>query len=130
MCIRDRGNTITQNSIHSNGGSYLGIDLYDWGNDEIPAPTASDVDDCFSVSGTASAGDTVEVFTGPDDEGKRYLATALADGANAWEVVGPFSFDTYVTATATDGSGNTSEFSTQVAADCYPVFLPLGVKNY
>ena len=72
----------------------------------------------------------MEVFSGPDEEGRRYLATALADGVGLWDVVGPFNFDTYVTATATDASGNTSEFSTQVEASCYPAFLPLGVKNY
>ncbi len=89
------------------------------------------MDGCFvNVSGTASAGDTVEVFTGPDDEGKRYLATTEADGNGDWDVVGPFKLDTYVTATATDTSGNTSEFSEEVEAHCYPVFLPLGVKNY
>ena len=124
------GNTITQGSIHSNGGSsYLGIDLNGGSNGDISAPTVSAADGCF-VSGTAVAGDTVEVFTGPDEEGKTYLATALADGAGDWDVVGPFHFDTYVTATATDASGNTSEFSAAVEVHCYPVFLPLGVKNY
>ena len=122
------GNTITENSIHSNGS--LGIDLYDGGNGGISAPAVTVADDRF-VSGTAVAGDTVEVFTGPDEEGKTYLATALTDGAGDWEVVGPFTFDTYVTATATDASGNTSEFSAQAAAGaCYSVSLPLGVKNY
>jgi hypothetical protein len=123
-------NTITQNSIHSHGGSYLGIDLNAGGNNEILAPASVSVDGCFTVSGTADPGDTVEVFTGPDEEGKRYLATGVADGLGDWEVVGPFKFDTYVTATATDASGNTSEFSAQTAAYCYPVFLPLGVKRY
>jgi hypothetical protein len=122
------GNTITENSIHSN--PVLGIDLYDGGNDEIAAPTVSDADGCLSISGSAAVGDTVEVFTGPDEEGKTYLATDLADGAGDWEIAGPFELDTYVTATATDASGNTSEFSAHVAAYCYPVFLPLGVRNY
>ena len=125
------GNTITQNSIHSNGGSsYLGIKLGTGGNNNIPVPTDVSTEGCFSVSGKAGAGDIVEVFTGPDEEGKTYLATDSADGTGDWEIVGPFHLDTYVTATATDTSGNTSEFSTQVEADCYPVFLPLGVRNY
>jgi hypothetical protein len=73
----------------------------------------------------------VAVLTGPDEEGKTYLATSLADGAGDWGVVGAFTLDTYVTATATDASGNTSEFSAQAAAEtCYPVFLPLAVKRY
>jgi len=122
-------NTITQNSIHSN--LWLGIDLNAGGNDNIPEPTIGVAVDPCTVTGTAVAGDTVEVFTGPDEEGKTYLATSVADGTGAWNVVGPFSFDTYLTATATDASGNTSEFSTQLAAGaCYPVFVPLGVKNY
>ena len=122
------GNTITENSIHSN--SWLGIELSDGGNNDLPAPTGVSVDGCLSISGTAGVGDTVEVFTGPDDEGKTYLATDVADDSGDWEVVGPFRLDTYVTATATDASGNTSEFSTQVEASCYPVFLPLGMRNY
>jgi hypothetical protein len=79
----------------------------------------------------AVAGDTVEVFTGPDEEGKTFLTTTSADGSGIWTALGPFTLDTYVAATATDASGNTSEFSAHVAAgDCYPVFLPLCVKNY
>jgi titin len=123
------GNTITENSIHSNGS--LGIDLASGGNDDIPAPTVGYVGGCFgTVSGTAGAGDTVEVFTGPDDEGKTYLATDVADGSGDWEISGSFSFDTYVTATATDGSGNTSEFSAEVEVVCYQAFLPFGVRRY
>jgi CSLREA domain-containing protein len=123
------GNAITENSIHSNVS--LGIDLASGGNNLYSAPTVSSVDGCFAnVSGTATAGDTVEVFTGPDDEGKRYLASDVADVSDDWEVVGPFRLDTYVTATATDGSGNTSEFSADVESNCHLVFVPLGVKNY
>jgi hypothetical protein len=121
------GNTITQNSIHSNAS--LGIDLHDGGNNLYPVPTVSSVDGCFTVSGTAAAGDMVEVFTGPDEEGKRYLASDLAETGD-WQVVGPFNFDTYVTATATDASGNTSKFSTAAPAACYTVFLPLAMKSY
>jgi hypothetical protein len=122
------GNTITENSIHNNVS--LGIELANGGNSLHPAPTVNPVDGCFAnVSGTATPGDAVEVFTGPDDEGKRYLATDMADGAGDWEVLGPVRLDTYVTATATDAGGNTSEFSPEVESNCYLVFLPLGVKN-
>ena len=122
------GNTITRNSIHSN--SLLGIDLYDGGNDDIPAPTSSAANACF-VMGRAGAGDTVEVFTGLDEEGKTFVTTTSADGSGIWTALGPLTLDTCVTATATDASGNTSRFSFPVAAGaCYPGFLPLGVKNY
>jgi CSLREA domain-containing protein len=119
------GNTITQNSIHSN--LYEGVDISAGGNANIPAPTVTAA--CGSVvGGTADPEDTVEVFTGPDEEGKTYLGTALAGGGGDWSLVGPFAYDDYVTATATDGSGNTSEFSAQVP--CHRVFVPLTMKNY
>jgi len=122
------GNTITQNSIHSNHG--LGIYLYDGGNGYIAAPTVVAADPSF-VMGMAGAGDTVEIFTGPDEEGKIYLITTWADGNGIWTAVGPFTLDTYVTATATDASGNTSEFSTEVTPGAYyQSFLPLTMNKY
>jgi len=123
------GNTITQNSIHSN--TFLGIDLVSGGNTELPAPAISGAL-CGGISGTAPANATVEVFTSPDGEGKTYLATTSADGATNWSAPGPFfTLDTYVTATATDGSGNTSEFSTAVIpVTCPQTFLPLIMKGY
>ncbi len=122
------GNTITQNSIHSNTG--LGIDLVNGGNADLAAPTVSAANACF-VMGTAGAGYTVEVFTDPDDEGKTYLTTVSADGGGNWSAPGPFTLDNYVTATATDASSNTSEFSTKVTAGtCYQTFVPLIMKNY
>jgi len=122
------GNTITQNSIHSN--TLLGIDNWNGGNIELPPPAISGAS-CAGISGTAPADSTVEVFTGPDEEGKTYLTTVSADGGGNWGAPGPFTLDTYVTATATDASGNTSEFSTQVTpGTCYQISLPLIMKNY
>lgn len=122
------GNTITQNSIHSNTG--LGIYNWNGGNAELSPPAIlcalSD-----EISGTAPPNSTVEVFTGPDEEGKTYLATVSADGFGNWSAPGPFILDTYVTATATDGAGNTSEFSVEVTpGTCLQIFLPLIMKNY
>lgn len=122
------GNTITRNSIHSNAG--LGIALIDGANGNIPAPTIIAANTCF-VAGTAGAGHTIEIFTGPDEEGKTYLTTVLADGDGNWSASSPFTLDTYVTATATDASGNTSEFSVEVTpGTCHQLFLPLIMKNY
>jgi CSLREA domain-containing protein len=123
------GNTITQNSIHSNAA--LGVDLTSGGNTELTAPTIA-LADCLSLYfGTAPGNATVELFTGPDEEGKTYLTTVSADGGGNWSLWDSFTLDTYVTATATDGAGNTSEFSTPVSAEtCYQFFAPLVMKGY
>jgi hypothetical protein len=120
-------NTITRNSIHGNG--QLGIENFDGGNTELKPPDISAAS-CAVITGTAPLNSTVEVFTGPDGEGKTYLATCSADGAGKWSVTGPFTLDAYVTATATDAAGNTSEFSAATPGACHQVLLPLTVKNY
>ena len=123
------GNTITENSIHSNSGP--GIYLLGGGNTELTAPTIG-MADCFSLYvGTAPSNATVEVFTSPDEEGKTYLTTVSADGGGNWTFVGSYTLDTYVTATATDAAGNTSEFSAAVSAEtCMQFFAPLAMKQY
>ena len=121
-------NTITRNSIYGNG--QLGIDNNDGGNTELSPPDISAAS-CAVITGTALLNATVEIFSGPDGEGKTYLATCSADGAGKWSVTGPFTLDAYVTATATDAAGNTSEFSGEATpGDCHQVFLPLTLKNY
>jgi CSLREA domain-containing protein len=120
------GNTITQNSIHSNGG--LGINLINGGNDSVAAPVIS-ANTCTSAGGTAPTSATVELFVGPDDEGKTYLTTVSADGSGNWSASGFLADDAYLTATATDTSGNTSEFSS-VAGCGYRAYEPLALKRY
>jgi hypothetical protein len=122
-------NTVTENSIY--GNDLEGIDLVMAGsNNDIAAPSI-DSAICASISGMAPANSTVEVFTGPDDEGKTYLATCSADGDGNWSVTGAFTLDAYVTATAIDAAGNTSEFSAAaVPGTCLHVFVPLVTKNY
>jgi parallel beta-helix repeat protein len=98
-------NTITENSIHHNG--LLGILIQTGGNSYIESPVITGVG---SVHGTAPSNSSIEIFTGPDNEGMTYLATVLADGAGEFYWEGSPA-EEYVTATATDNEGNTSAFS-------------------
>jgi len=120
------GNTISRNSITANGG--LGIENQNGGNTELTPPTIASAS-CSSVSGTAPPNSTVEIFSDPEDEGKRYEGTTTADttGAFTWagSITGP-----NVTATAADGAGNTSEFSLPFLGACYRIYLPILMKNY
>ena len=120
-------NTLRRNSIHGNIGA--GIFLTEGGNQMLPAPVILAVTET-SVFGTTCPGCTVEIFSDAEDEGRVYEGTTIADA------VGHFTFDKgsppagpYLTATATDGAGNTSEFSTPVARPV-KVYLPLVLKSY
>jgi hypothetical protein len=101
------GNTITCNSIHSN--VEMGI-RNDGGNTELEPPLITSL---FPVSGTSLPDVKIEIFSGPDEEGKTFEDSVFADASGTFTSsvmpVGP-----YVTATATDASGNTSEFSDSV----------------
>jgi hypothetical protein len=101
------GNRITQNSITDNAN--LGIDNYYNGNAELAPPTMISATD-NSISGIACPNCTVEIFSDPEDEGKIYEGTTTADGDGNFTWTGSVS-GPYVTATETDGAGNTSEFS-------------------
>jgi hypothetical protein len=105
------GNPIRGNSIHSNGG--LGIENINGGNTELPPPTVSAAG---SASGTACAGCTVDIYSDDADEGRIYHGYTVADGLGDWSFPGAVTGPN-VTATATDGSGNTSEFSPPAPAD-------------
>ena len=112
--VQDAGslsNTITRNNIGHNDGA--GIALRDGGNANLAAPhiTARNLT-AGTASGTACANCTVEVFSADDDEGQTYEGTAVANGSGAWALAAGHAFaGPYVTATATDGAGNTSPFS-------------------
>jgi CSLREA domain-containing protein len=99
------GNTIRGNSIHSNGGK--GIENINGGNTELAPPIITGVG---SVGGTACANCTVDIYSDSEDEGRIYEGSVQAgpSGDFTWPGMptGP-----NVTATATDASGNTSEFS-------------------
>jgi parallel beta-helix repeat protein len=119
-------NTITENSLYANDG--LGIDLAPTG---VNANDAGDGDDGPNtrlnfpenlsvtgddVSGTACSGCTVEVFWVQLDlsgygEGKTFVGSGVASGGNFTITTSGMPLYGWITTTATDPSGNTSEFS-------------------
>jgi parallel beta-helix repeat protein len=103
------GNTITQNSISAN--TLAGISLFDGGNAELARPVITECTET-SITGTAPPDCTIEVFSDAGDEGKVYEGTTVSDGEGAFHFDMPGGFTgEYITATATDTTGNTSEFS-------------------
>jgi parallel beta-helix repeat protein len=105
------GNTITRNSIHDNGK--FGIDLASGGNNQITNPFILDFDlQADSLTGWAYPNSIVEVFSDSSDEGAFYEGQALADSSGFFTFRKESAFTgPYLTATATDPDGNTSEFS-------------------
>jgi len=99
------GNTIRGNSIHSNGQQ--GILTTEGGNRELEPPT---ITDASPVRGSACPNCTVDIYSDAGSEGEVYEGSVVAgaDGSFTFEgdVSGP-----NITATATDGDGNTSAFS-------------------
>jgi CSLREA domain-containing protein len=107
------GNTITQNSIHSNGTE--GILLSSGGNDELPRPRVYSTSTRTEVVGSACAHCVIEIFTDAWNQGEILEGTVTADASGAWIFTKPAGLlGLHVTATATDDHGSTSEFSEPV----------------
>ena len=118
------GNTITQNTIAANGG--MGIHLTNGAHNSIAAPVVSSAPKGpGDITGTACPGCTVEVFLNTDDdgEGMGYLGSAVADGGGDFALTVPYVSYPYLTATATDATDGTSEFSEVFTAEI-PVLRP------
>jgi hypothetical protein len=128
--VRDAGtlsNTITANHIYSN--TLGGIDLLSGGNGELAGPVISKATRS-EVVGTACANCRIEIFSDGEDEGRIYEGFVMANSS------GDFAFSKlsgltgpYVTATTTDGDGNTSEFSERQWVVSGRIYLPLLYKN-
>lgn len=117
-------NTITENHICDNGG--LGIDLNDDGvtpnglpnntaNDDLDFPILTTVT-LSLVAGWACPNCTVEVFKAALDpsgygEGCEFLGSTVAGGTGYFSLAVSLNPGDRVTVTATNDSGNTSEFS-------------------
>ncbi len=126
-------NVITENSIHTN--VLLGIDLADGANGGIatPAVTAVSYGATIDISGTACGGCTVEVMGNTDDdgEGEVYLGSAVAQAGGAFVLSLGALGQPYLTATATDGTKGTSEFSVPYEAPVLrlQIYLPLVIRK-
>ncbi|MEM8896453.1 MAG: T9SS type A sorting domain-containing protein [Bacteroidota bacterium] len=99
------------------------VSLLSSGNNDKAAPVITYADGVL-VSGTAQAGDIIEVFRQPDNasigcvltsipQGDIYYGTATADGTGNWVLADVFEGE--VTATAYDPINGTSPFTTPVA---------------
>ncbi|NIS81318.1 MAG: CSLREA domain-containing protein [Anaerolineales bacterium] len=121
-------NPFTENSIFANGA--LGIDLAPWGvNPNDPGDVDSGANDRLNypeftsvgtsgATGTACSGCTVEVYKSDSDpsghgEGQSLVGSVIADVNGDFNISYMFPLATCnrISATATDSSGNTSEFS-------------------
>lgn len=115
-------NTIRFNAITGNFSG--GIELANGGNANLASPVITGLG---SIDGTALPGTTVDLFASTDGQGETYLDTVVADGS------GNFTSETdveplvglYITATATDGTGNTSAFSQGFFVDLEPPVITL-----
>jgi hypothetical protein len=126
-------NTITRNSIY--GNTKLGIDISPLGtvnqndagdadtgaNEQLNYPVLSSArkrsaSKLAVVRGTACAGCSVEVFAadggrGTYGEGKSFVGSVVAGSDGKFAVSVGVPRGRYVSATATEAEGNTSEFS-------------------
>ena len=113
------GNAILRNSMFSNVN--LGIELAAGGNNNHAAPVITSVTTsggATTISGTAGSSDRVEVFSNPScagAQGRTFLGAVNTTGT--WSIdVAPLTSGTGVTATATDTTDGTSQFSACSAA--------------
>ncbi|MBC7231692.1 MAG: right-handed parallel beta-helix repeat-containing protein [Chloroflexi bacterium] len=123
-----QGNTVTGNSIYENGD---GISLYQGGNTDIAPPIVLTFDIAEGVvQGFTCPGCRVEVFSDDSNQGRQFEGSTFADDRGffaldrATAFIGP-----YLTATTTDGSGNTSEFSPPTNGAHRAALFQLGNTN-
>ncbi|OGN93259.1 MAG: hypothetical protein A2Z71_01000 [Chloroflexi bacterium RBG_13_50_21] len=125
------GNTITQNSMHSNFGggiSLQGVPSRLGGNGTLPPPFITSFDQAAgSITGQTCSNCEVEFYSDENDQGKIYEGQITADGT------GNFSFNRgtpfsgpHLTTTATDEDGNTSAFSDPITGLSLHIALQKG----
>jgi len=116
-------NTLRRNSIHGNADKGIAYSRCC----PLAAPVITTVG-ATGVAGTACPGCDVEIFSDSEDEGRVFEGSAVANQSGAFtfgRVAGNLAGPN-VTATATDNSGNTSEFSPPVRVPPRPPRRHLG----
>ena len=107
--VNSTNNTISRNSISKNIG--LGIDNYDGGNLELSPPVIVSASNT-EISGTAGPNQVIEIFADSANEGQVYIDSTVSDASGNFKILlSSLPVLPYITATATDDLGNTSEFS-------------------
>ncbi len=101
-------NRLTQNGISRNNA---GIELNDSGNNDMPTADLDRIED-NTLYGLAGPDYQVEIFGDEGDQARVYLgSTTVDDGMNfSFNLANSLTFP-YVTATVTDGNGNTGYIS-------------------
>jgi hypothetical protein len=121
------GNVITQNSIHSNSSG--GIGLFDGAQNDIIEPfiTTTSMSSVTITGGSSCPSCTVEVFSNTvnEQQGRTYLGSDVTAGDGSWSLTVPCISGEYLTATVTDATDGTSEFSSVFTSTVKCTFLPL-----
>ena len=109
---RTGANTLRGNSIHGNGGAAIAVEPE---APQLAPPTIVKVDSITGVvNGKACAGCLVELFADDTNEAQLPLRRGTADASGDWSMSGLDLLglsQVHLTATATDGGGNTSRLS-------------------
>ena len=109
-------NRIRQNSIYGNQGGAISVAAA-----EIPAPPVIEAVSVSTVTGTACARCTIEVFSDTGTQSRWYEGSTVADANGRFTVTSPTILrGPKVTATATDSGGSTSALSAAVARPPIP----------
>jgi parallel beta-helix repeat protein len=123
-------NFISRNSITANASG--GIVLSDGGNTNIQPPVISSAPEASTVTGTAPANTTVEVYRDANGQGAVYKGRVNTNGSGEWSLALPAGDDPgagYISALLIDQNGNTSAFATNAPASTKAIYTVGAGRN-
>jgi len=123
-------NIFTRNSIYANGN--VNLALGSGSNEDISPPTITSTGkNPSTISGTLSPtciGCTIEVFTSQSNyprAGRTYLGDVTTNGSGTWTITPSSLAGPYLTATVTNPTMGTSEYSTVYFVPLQYLYLPI-----